>query len=139
MVFKVNKVYFGLQGPTNATGLIGPTNATGLIGPTNATGLIGPTNATGLIGPTNATGLIGPTNATGLIGPTEFLYVVIGPDVYLGSGFQRQISEVSCDTGDIVIEGGYHFTQFSSNSKPAIGIVDGPTPYHSTKYNTGFR
>jgi hypothetical protein len=139
----------GPQGPPGATGATGATGAQGPPGPAGGQqgppGPPGPQGERGLTGATGLTGragadstVAGPTGMTGLQGPagpnqinSTNLYLKVGNLVTsnLGSTVnERVISRATCDSGDIVIEGGYEISPLGAGSVPPFIIINGPTP-----------
>jgi hypothetical protein len=148
----------GPPGPTGATGPPGPAGPQGPQGPPGPAGgqpdPQGPSGPPGVPGPQGErglTGLTGPTgpastvpgpqgpmgfNGTqGPAGPNQInstnLYLKVGNLVTsnLGSTVnERVISRATCDSGDIVIEGGYEISPLGAGSVPPFIIINGPTP-----------
>jgi len=132
----------GPQGPPGATGVPGPQGERGLTGATGATGpastIAGPQGERGERGLTGATGMTGSAGMTGSQGPAGLsqinstnIYLKLGTIVTTNLGDfpeERVISNVTCDTGDIVIEGGYEMSPLSDRSVPPFIIINGPTP-----------
>jgi hypothetical protein len=142
----------GPPGPTGATGPPGPAGpqgppgpAGGQQGPPGPPGPPGPQGERGLTGATGLTGragadstVPGPTGMTGLQGPagpnqinSTNLYLKVGNLVTSNLGStanDRVISRATCDSGDIVIEGGYEISPLGAGSVPPFIIINGPTP-----------
>jgi hypothetical protein len=122
-----------VQGPQGNAGPQGPQGIQGIPGPAGLNGddgLQGPQGERGLQGIPGIQGIEGPQGVPGF---TEInnttLYRINGPEIlFSGPAVQNNISEVFCDEGDIVIEGGYQVTQWNLNSNPAMITNDGPTP-----------
>ena len=139
----------GPPGPAGSPGPQGPQGQTGATGP--ASTIPGPNGPSGTIGATGPQGERGLTGATGMTGPAGSASTVSGPqgpaglnqinstNIYLRLGSietstssstagERVISQATCDTRDIVIDGGYENVPLSDRSSPAFIMINGPTP-----------
>jgi hypothetical protein len=132
----------GIQGPPGATGPQGLTGATGPQGErglTGATGMRGPSGEDGMDGEEGPRGFNGTNGVNGTQGPqgpagfteindTNLYYVEGNLATTDGNDFNPVLSNASCQTGDIVIEGGYQLVTRFNDSSPSLVYTQGPTP-----------
>ncbi len=142
----------GTQGPPGPTGAIGPQGPQGPPGATGSTGPAGPPGATGSTGPAGPPGATGSTGPAGPAGPagesirgppglngTDGAQGPQGPagvfelnstNVYFVEGnvsSTNLFSVASCNTGDVILEGGYIvLTRSVSGSANINPLVDRP-------------
>jgi hypothetical protein len=132
----------GQPGPEGPPGPVGPQGERGLTGATGATGpastVPGPQGIQGLRGFNGTNGVDGTNGTIGPQGPAGLnqinstnIYLKLGNQINSNLGTtpsEKVISNATCDSGDIVIEGGYEMLPFSDNSVPPFLIINGPTP-----------
>ena len=92
----------------------------------------------GIQGPRGFNGTDGVNGTQGIQGPAGLnqinstnIYLKLGNQINSNPGTfpsERVISRATCDSGDIVIEGGSEIVPLSDTSVPPFLIIDGPTP-----------
>jgi hypothetical protein len=120
----------GPQGPAGIPGPQGERGLTGLTGPAGPASTVpGPQGEQGLRGFNGTNGING---TDGQPGPNQInstnLYRVLGNIATVpASGGSVATSNANCETGDVVIEGGYQISSANLNPPPLV-FIDGPIP-----------
>jgi hypothetical protein len=108
----------------------GPAGPMGPAGPQDETGPQGIQGERGLPGEDGEDGAQGPAGPAGLDEITSTnLYLRLGNSVStIGDPLVTFSSLATCETGDIVVNGGYEIRPKSENRVPPFIIIAGPTP-----------
>ena len=123
------KVKWPVQGPAGPQGPIGPSGAQGEIGPA------GPEGSQGGQGPAGPAGGAGPQGATGPAGPSWTVTqrtssgFVFAP----GGGSVGTSLQASCQSGEIVLGGGFSLDQNTAFISAAIVMMSRPFDSGSTQ------
>ena len=119
-----------------------------MTGPAGEEGMDGEPGPRGFNGTDGVNGTQGPQGPAGLneINSTN-IYLKLGNPVISSLGStesQSVLSRATCDSGDIVIEGGYEIIPINEGSVPPFLIINGPTLllliqiFHKKTKNTSF-